>query len=139
MLEALDATSTTSSPEALKRPTTGVRRILFPGVLAATLIVGLMLAIPSTRNLIFRRNAVTVPAPVPTPVPTQTSLPPAPTVTPRKESPRRPEVKVWVNSESAIYHCPGSRYYGKTKQGEYMTERRAQRKGYTAASGRACQ
>ena len=29
---------------------------------------------------------------------------------------------VWVNTDSHIYHKEGSRYYGKTKQGKYMSE-----------------
>jgi hypothetical protein len=40
---------------------------------------------------------------------------------------------VWVNSESGVYHKPGSRYYGKTKQGKYMTEADAHKAGYHAA------
>src|SRR5712692_738161 len=27
------------------------------------------------------------------------------------------EVKVWVNTNSGVYHCPGTRWYGETKQG----------------------
>jgi hypothetical protein len=37
---------------------------------------------------------------------------------------------VWVNTDSGIYHNPGSRWYGKTKQGKYMTEADAQKAGY---------
>jgi len=135
VLEDLKTASTICPPEAPKHPSIWVRRILFPGTLAAALLFGLVFAIPSTRNLMFRRN-VAVPTPVP--VHPQTSLPKPPIVTSRSESTRKPDVKVWVNTESGIYHCPGSRYYGKTKVGEYMTERRAQRKGYTAASGKVC-
>lgn len=36
---------------------------------------------------------------------------------------------VWVNSATNIYHCSGSRFYGKTKQGKYMTEADAKASG----------
>ena len=46
--------------------------------------------------------------------------------------------KVWVNTESKVYHCQGDRWYGKTKAGEYMTEAEAAAKGYRADRGKAC-
>jgi hypothetical protein len=39
----------------------------------------------------------------------------------------------WVNTDSSIYHKPGSRWYGKTKQGKYMSEADAQKAGYRAS------
>ena len=32
---------------------------------------------------------------------------------------------VWVNTKSHVYHQPGSRYYGKTKAGKYVSEKDA--------------
>lgn len=49
-----------------------------------------------------------------------------------------PNVKVWVNTGSGVYHCPGTRWYGTTKQGVYMTQKQAQEKGYRAAYGKVC-
>jgi hypothetical protein len=49
-----------------------------------------------------------------------------------------PTVKVWVNKTSKTYHCPASRYYGKTKSGEYMTQKEAQDAGNHAAGGKVC-
>jgi hypothetical protein len=33
---------------------------------------------------------------------------------------QKKEIRVWVNTNSGIYHCPATRWYGKTKQGKYM-------------------
>jgi hypothetical protein len=33
-----------------------------------------------------------------------------------------PDVKVWVNTDSGVYHCPNTRWYGVTKHGKYMTQ-----------------
>ena len=49
-----------------------------------------------------------------------------------------PEVKVWVNTRSRTYHCPGTTWYGNTQEGEYMTQKEAQDKGYRPAADRAC-
>ena len=40
---------------------------------------------------------------------------------------------VWVNLESKVYHKEGSRWYGKTVNGKYMTEADAIKAGYRAA------
>lgn len=49
-----------------------------------------------------------------------------------------PDVKVWVNTASGVYHCPGTRWYGTTKHGEYMSQAEAQKKGYRPAYGNVC-
>ena len=46
--------------------------------------------------------------------------------------------KVWVNASSKTYHCEGSKFYGKTKTGEYMSEADAKTKGNHAVKGKAC-
>jgi DNA uptake protein ComE-like DNA-binding protein len=40
---------------------------------------------------------------------------------------------VWVNLDSKVYHKEGSRWYGKTKSGKYMSEADAIKGGYTAS------
>jgi len=50
------------------------------------------------------------------------------------ESPLNPD-EVWVNTKSGKYWKPGSRYYGRTKQGEYMSEKEAIQIGYVPANG----
>jgi DNA uptake protein ComE-like DNA-binding protein len=43
---------------------------------------------------------------------------------------------VWANSDSKIYHKEGSRWYGNTKEGKWMTEQDAIKEGYRAAKNK---
>jgi hypothetical protein len=49
-----------------------------------------------------------------------------------------PDIRVWVNTNSGTYHCPGRRWYARTKEGEYMTQKQAQDKSYHPAADRPC-
>jgi hypothetical protein len=49
-----------------------------------------------------------------------------------------PNVTVWVNTNSGVYHCPGTRWYGNTKEGRYMSQKQAQASGYRPAYGSVC-
>jgi hypothetical protein len=41
--------------------------------------------------------------------------------------------KVWVNTETHVYHKEGSRFYGTTNKGKYVTEAEAIKEGNKAA------
>src|SRR5437016_14649794 len=37
-------------------------------------------------------------------------------------------IQVWVNTKSGKYHCPDTRWFGKTIEGQYITQGEAQAK-----------
>lgn len=45
---------------------------------------------------------------------------------------------VWVNTTSNTYHCYGTAYYGKTKNGKYESEKDAMNAGAKPDHGKAC-
>lgn len=86
-----------------------------------------------------------------TPAPAPAAAPPAPAPAPAapavkaevpvKAKPVPPPAgsgQVWVNTHSRIYHCEGSKFYGHTKQGEFMSEADAQAKGFVANRKKVC-
>jgi hypothetical protein len=54
--------------------------------------------------------------------------------TTRPTQPAKGSGMVWVNTDSGVYHKPGTRWYGKTRKGKYMTEADAIKAGYRAAA-----
>ena len=90
---------------------------------AATALVVLLLGGIYARHVWVLRHATR-------PIPQVQALKPS--------SAGNPGVKVWVNTDSGTYHCPGTRWYGKTQEGGYMTQKEALDKGYHPAAKRAC-
>jgi hypothetical protein len=72
------------------------------------------------------------------PAPAAPSPQPAPTTAGTTNAPPGGSGQVWVNTASKVYHCPNTRYYGKTKQGAYMSEAQARAAGDRPAYGKAC-
>jgi hypothetical protein len=75
------------------------------------------------------------PASAPAEEETEAPAPPAKAAAP---APAARSGKVWVNTRSKIYHCEGTKYYGNTKEGEYMSEPDAQAKGFVANRKKVC-
>jgi hypothetical protein len=60
----------------------------------------------------------------------------APGTTPA-QAPANP-TDVWVNLSTKAYHCPGTKYYGTTKHGKYMSEADAKAAGFHPSYGKVC-
>jgi hypothetical protein len=95
---------------------------------------------PSKKKKKKEADSSATPAPAATPAPT-----PAPAAKPTKGSPANSAGvsdadiaraqsggMVWVNTESGVYHKSG-RYFGKTKQGKFMSEADAKKANYREA------
>jgi hypothetical protein len=46
--------------------------------------------------------------------------------------------RVWLNSDTKVYHCYGTQWYGKTKNGKYVSEQEAVSAGAKPDHGKAC-
>jgi hypothetical protein len=76
-------------------------------------------------------------APVAKPVaPATASVTKAAPETPTVYNPPPATGMVWVNLGTKVYHKEGDRWYGKTKNGKYMTETDAIKAGYRAVKER---
>jgi hypothetical protein len=77
-------------------------------------------------------------AAAPTTAPVQVAKPASAAPAAQVPTPAAGSGQVWVNTRSKIYHCEGSKFYGRTKQGEYMSEADAQAKGFVANRKKVC-
>ena len=80
-------------------------------------------------------GAQNTPTPAPANAKPATRQPPQPAA---QMAPGAGPDKVWVNASSNVYHCPGDRYYGRTKAGKYMTEHDAKAAGAHGEKGQTC-
>jgi competence protein ComEA len=79
-------------------------------------------------------SSATSPAAAPAPAASAPSAAPATTAKSAPQAQPSPgSGMVWVNLDSGVYHKEGTRYYGKTKNGKYMSEPDAIKAGYRAA------
>jgi hypothetical protein len=73
-------------------------------------------------------------SPAAAPVAGDAASAPGPKTTPPKKTSSAKNVgMVWVNAQSGVYYKLGTRWYGKTKRGKYMTEAEAIKAGYHLA------
>ena len=99
-----------------------VRRILIPAAAGVAVLSALLLTVPPSRRMILHYAAALTAHPA--------LLQPARAL--------NPETKVWLNKKSHIYHCPGSAWYGKTLDGQYLRQDQALEKDYRPAFGQPC-
>ena len=69
------------------------------------------------------------PPPKPEYAPSSPPLP-EPSAAASSPAPAADATLVWVNTKTKVYHMPGSRWYGKTKNGKYLPESIAIQNGY---------
>jgi hypothetical protein len=82
----------------------------------------------SSSVTVSRAQAARRPSPAPV-----SQVRPSPTASTHQDVPAGSPGQVWVNTDTKVFHRSGDRWYGKTKDGKYMSEADALKAGYRAA------
>jgi hypothetical protein len=122
--------SSTKKPSESKQTPAAAPGTTAPGDAASTVPATTAKPALAAKPASASTPAASAPATKPAPASTPASSKPA---TAQQTRPANSAGMVWVNTDSGIYHKPGTRYYGKTKQGKYMSEADAIKAGYHPA------
>ena len=142
-LEAVQASITKPNRKLLRLPAQLAVAFALVMALTGTAYIWRHHAKPASPKVEVVKTAPAVTAPA-TSI-SNKALPPTPNQKHSPVSPQtrrfagNPNVDVWVNLKTQIYHCPGTRWYQKTADGTLLKQRQAQLKGYQPASHQVCE
>ncbi len=137
-LEALPGVGPATAKKIVAgRPYASVSDLSKAGVSASTIskISPLVVAGGKTAAKAAPASAPSAAASAPAPGPAQKVQPKAPEAATGASAVRSAPARgmVWVNTATKVYHFEGDQWYGKTKEGKYMTEQDAIKAGYRAS------
>lgn len=108
-----------------KQEPQGKRRAILAVAGILVLASGLVVAMPSVRRALFQASESAAP-----PRPQEAGM--------AAPDQGNPDAVVWVNLKTGVYHCPDTRWYGKTLEGKYLPQKQARETGFKPAEGKAC-